>query len=468
MVDYPDAISCLVDQRRVFINQNSHSAITIHGTGGSATQTAQQLGDYFRTTSDETSSHFGIDRTGNIAQYVLLKDGSGANCCKTAGHDTFWDQFNGENLNLHTISLEHVNDAENSLPLTDPQKQASFKLIAWLCDKYDIPLNHIKSHASIDPINRSLCPGPAFPWADLYAFLIGGSMATLENFPMISQLDSDANAQYDCVAASIAAALQFLTGKTFTGAQVKDTVYGSGYIGNTDPDKYANYCAQHGVQLSPINGTDNTALIAATKLQLAAKHPVLLTEVDPYLPVSSGETHVVVAYACNADSITVMDPFIDAPVTKTDQQWQNDLRSNQIWIMEKSMVPAGWKDSGATLTAPNGITVTLGFRDYILNNNWPSGNWPIEEAHAESPLELSNPGLGSGTQQVYRWSVLEWTPTQGVFIAWSGQELLKMRALLAQDKPTTPVANINVAQAVSTIQTVQVALQTILKDLEPS
>ncbi len=132
------------------------------------------------------------------------------------------------------------------------------------------------------------------------------------------------------------------------------------------------------------------------------------------------------------------------------------------------MVPLGWKDNGATLTAPNGHTVTLGFRDYVLNHNWDAGNWPLEEAHAQDPLELSNPSLGHGTQQVFHVTVLEWTPTHGVFVAWGGQELLKLRELLAQDKPQTPVVTVNTAQAVSSIQASIAALQSALHTLEPS
>ena len=93
MAEYPDAIDYFVDESRVFINQNSHSAITIHGTGGNPNQTAQQLGDYFRTNAEMVSSHFGIDRAGVVAQFVLLKDGAAANCCIMPGHDPFWDQF---------------------------------------------------------------------------------------------------------------------------------------------------------------------------------------------------------------------------------------------------------------------------------------------------------------------------------------------------------------------------------------
>jgi N-acetyl-anhydromuramyl-L-alanine amidase AmpD len=143
---------------------------------------------------------------------------------------------------------------------------------------------------------------------------------------------------------------------------------------------------------------------------------------------------------------------------------------DELWTFLESnggpMVPQDWTDNGTVLKAPNGHTVTLGFRDYILNNNWPSGNWPLEEAHGQTPLELSNPSLGGGTQQVFRWSVLEWTPSQGVFVSWVGQELLKMRALLAQEQPQTPTASINVPQAISDLQTIQAALGNVITTLK--
>jgi hypothetical protein len=151
---------------------------------------------------------------------------------------------------------------------------------------------------------------------------------------------------------------------------------------------------------------------------------------------------------------------------------------NGLWqylAQGDSMVPLGWKDSGATLTAPNGHTVTLGFRDYILNHNWEPGDWPLEEAHAQDPLELSNPGLGHGTIQTFRKTVLEWTPTKDVFESWVGQELLALRAKLAQNVPSTPIVTINTQAAISSLQAVSTALQSmesavlaVIKDLEPS
>lgn len=95
------------------------------------------------------------------------------------------------------------------------------------------------------------------------------------------------------------------------------------------------------------------------------------------------------------------------------------------------VVPKGWRDDGATLTASNGHRVVLGFRRYILTHTWDPANLPLQEENGRSPLEESNPALGSGTQQIFNWTTLEWTPARGVFVAWSGPELLKLRSDIA-------------------------------------
>lgn len=271
MSDYPSAIDYFVDRSRVFINQNSHDAIILHGTGGNPAQTAQQLGDYFRTTPEETSVHYGIDRAGVICQYVLEVDGAGGNGILEPGHDALWDQLWG-NPNVHTISIEHENDSSNSLPLTDAQKQASFALISYLCKKYALPVSRVLPHSSIAPQSRANCPGPAYPWDELRTFLQGG---------------------------------------------------------------------------------------------------------------------------------------------------------------QNMGVPNGWHDDGTTLTAPNGIPVVMGFRQYILAHQWSPDNFPVEIEHEQSPLEISNPALGKGAQQLFRMSMLGYTQALGVFEEYIGVELLAMRAQVA-------------------------------------
>ena len=88
-----------------------------------------------------------------------------------------------------------------------------------------------------------------------------------------------------------------------------------------------------------------------------------------------------------------------------------------------SQIPAGWTDSNTILTAPNGIQVVLGFRDYVLGHNWEAANWPLEPEHHATPVELSHPSLGGGQEQLFRWKRLEYTAAMGIFEGWLGQEL---------------------------------------------
>lgn len=113
-----------------------------------------------------------------------------------------------------------------------------------------------------------------------------------------------------------------------------------------------------------------------------------------------------------------------------------------------SMIPTGWADKNGILIAPNGFQVVRGFRDYILNNQWEAWNWPVENEHGQTPLELSNLQLGGGTQQLFRAYPLGWTPGRGVFPQWTGPEILALRAEIASLKaqiaalttPPTPPA----------------------------
>ncbi len=93
------------------------------------------------------------------------------------------------------------------------------------------------------------------------------------------------------------------------------------------------------------------------------------------------------------------------------------------WTQGGSMVPANWKDDGTTLTAPNGVKVVHGFRDYVLAHNWDAANEPVAAEFGTSLLESSNPSLGGGTQQLFNWTMLGWNAARGVFFEWGVREL---------------------------------------------
>lgn len=48
--------------------------------------------------------------------------------------------------------------------------------------------------------------------------------------------------------------------------------------------------------------------------------------------------------------------------------------------------------------APNGHKVVLGFRQYVLANNWHPENLPLQEEGGRTPLDESNPSPGGGTR----------------------------------------------------------------------
>lgn len=164
--EYQPALDMFVDESRTFIGalkNNKDISIVIHGSGspGDIVPTAEELALFFASNKQMLSSHFVIGRDGTVIQCVSLNDGAAANCCLEDGHDKYWDTYEAiyKNLNMCTISIEHANNAQNSLPLTAAQKKASFALVQYLCKKYNIPASRIKTHASLDPKTRSQCPG---------------------------------------------------------------------------------------------------------------------------------------------------------------------------------------------------------------------------------------------------------------------------------------------------------------------
>ncbi len=94
---------------------------------------------------------------------------------------------------------------------------------------------------------------------------------------------------------------------------------------------------------------------------------------------------------------------------------------------------AGWKydDQQKIWTAPNGFFVQHGFSEEV-STAWNPQDYPLENEHGMQNLEVGNPSIGSGTQQVFRLTTLEWTPARGVFKMWTGQELLALRSEIAR------------------------------------
>lgn len=84
-------------------------------------------------------------------------------------------------------------------------------------------------------------------------------------------------------------------------------------------------------------------------------------------------------------------------------------------------VPTGWHDDGTTLTAPNSVAVTQGFRDYVLAHSWNATDTPFKPEYAS----------GAGTRQDFRYSSLAWTQATNVTEIPIGDELVAAKAQIA-------------------------------------
>jgi N-acetyl-anhydromuramyl-L-alanine amidase AmpD len=176
-MDEPGAI--WMPNNNMWAGRNGHTAkyVIIHGTAGGTSAVA--IANYFKSTegspTDPKSTHYIIGTDGQIVQVIAEANTAWGNGILSAGHDPWWST--DLNPNFVTISIEHCKPSQdNSDPLTEAQKAASFLLIKHICERHNIPRRKadaqggIAGHCSIDPVSRSHCPGP-YPWDDLFAYL---------------------------------------------------------------------------------------------------------------------------------------------------------------------------------------------------------------------------------------------------------------------------------------------------------
>ncbi len=103
-----------------------------------------------------------------------------------------------------------------------------------------------------------------------------------------------------------------------------------------------------------------------------------------------------------------------------------------------SGVPQGWSDdtTNEILTAPNGVKVQWGFRDWILSHPWNPENYPLAPEYTTTSVEpLVNPTTGAGSRLDCRECSLGYTTARGVFTIWTGYELQTLKAQAAAPAP---------------------------------
>jgi len=114
--------------------------------------------EFFYTIKDlKVSSHFVIDRTGKIYQFVSVYDRAWH-----AGVSSFKSQ---ENCNDFSLGIELI--GSDDTPFEDNQYDALNKLIKTLCSSFPkIKKENIVGHSEIAP-GRKTDPGPFFDWSKI-------------------------------------------------------------------------------------------------------------------------------------------------------------------------------------------------------------------------------------------------------------------------------------------------------------
>lgn len=120
------------------------------------------LHPYFETIAElEVSSHFLIDRSGGLVQFV--------DCSQRAWHAGVSCWQDRENCNDFSIGVEL--EGCDDIPYTQAQYQALVELTAWLQQQYPkISDDNIVGHCDIAP-ERKTDPGPAFDWHHFHSLL---------------------------------------------------------------------------------------------------------------------------------------------------------------------------------------------------------------------------------------------------------------------------------------------------------
>src|SRR6266567_4003040 len=323
-----------------------------------------------------------------------------------------------------------------------------------------------------EPFPGDATPAPAPP-PQVQPPQQGGSMTTLAKFPMVSErtgVTGDShpseNAGLDCVPASICAAAMYLNGISALGGKYtpdsfKDAVYGQGVTGGEEIWKYVPYLKTLGINLISQSGPSDM-LLQTVHRQIKAGNPVVFTEPNPY--GNPNFTHVCVFFGEQPGFLTALDPWIAQAITHSDATWTHTLLNNEVWVMEKmtailpdALAKAGWTLASGVLKAPaphDTIPIPGPYCSHILTRNpsWRIDDYPLAPVQMLAPLEGSNPNMGNGTQQAFRFQYLEVKAGEshvievstGQELAWTraklNEALGKLNALIGQVqvKPPTP------------------------------
>ena len=136
---------------------------------------------YLAHTTDR-STHFYIEKSGKVVQYVSIHDSAWANGLEwiggrwrsPEGHwvNPPWSRIRrGINPNRCTASVEH--EGHWTEPWTPEMYQATVDVLCWIGEVKQVPIwlpgQNLIGHCDISPVDRPHCPGPHCDFAALAA-----------------------------------------------------------------------------------------------------------------------------------------------------------------------------------------------------------------------------------------------------------------------------------------------------------
>lgn len=147
--------------------------------------------NHFANRANKASSHFGVGRDGSIVQYVDLNQAAWTQGKIQLPSASIIKQMGG-NPNLYGVSIEHEGYAGNGIQgdLTEEQFWATCWLHKYIQEtvqaiysvRIELNSHHVIGHYQIDSKGKPFCPGPLFPWSNLYSELVYANQMTLEEY----------------------------------------------------------------------------------------------------------------------------------------------------------------------------------------------------------------------------------------------------------------------------------------------
>jgi N-acetyl-anhydromuramyl-L-alanine amidase AmpD/V8-like Glu-specific endopeptidase len=116
-----------------------------------------------------SSAHYVVGRDGEVVQMVRNAD--------TAHHAS---QVNSRSIGIEHNANKPSRGNPRDLPPTEPQYEASARLVAWLCQQFGLPIDreHIVGHMESSPRDNHDCPSSYWDW-DHYMACVQSASAAL-------------------------------------------------------------------------------------------------------------------------------------------------------------------------------------------------------------------------------------------------------------------------------------------------